>query len=57
MADPNSDEQNTTSYIIFLDGSYITFLDEKLNWPLTVHYGDNNHLATIGRFNVYTVKR
>jgi len=29
MAEPNSDEQNTTSYI--------TFLGEKLNWPLTLN--------------------
>ena len=30
---------------------------EKLNWPLTVHDGYKNRLATIGLLNVYTVKR
>jgi len=49
MAEPNSDEQNTTSYI--------TFLGEKLHWLLMVHDGYNDRLATIGRLNVYTVKR
>jgi len=45
MAEPNSDEHNTTSYI--------TFLGKKLNWPLTVHDGYNNRLATIGRLKVH----
>jgi len=49
MAEPNSDEQDTRSYI--------TFLGEKLNWPLTLHDGYSNRLATIGRLHVYTVTR
>jgi len=48
MAEPKS-EQNTTSYI--------TFLGEKLNWPLTVQDGYSNRLAIIGRLHMYTVKR
>jgi len=35
----------------------MAFPPVKLNWPLTIHDGYSNRLATNGRLHVYTVKR